>query len=182
VVPTTPYELVELPFKPLELVDEANTPLELVDVPLTPAFPVDMPFTPIPFVEVPLTPDPLFDEPVTPVPRVDVPETPESNVPVALPSVPLTPDVPLDDDVLLNDVLPRSPVPWADVDFKPGPVPELVSVTHGDALEQLVNGPTSAPARELAPFTTNIPATANAIASEPNRVQLNIFLSSPCLL
>jgi hypothetical protein len=92
--------------------------------------------------------------------------------------MPLTPAFPFGDDVLLKVVLPMRPAPSADEDFRPGPVPVFESVTHGDGLEQLVNGPASAPARELAALTRNMPAAVHATVIAPKRVQL-IFIAIP---
>src|SRR4029077_18951252 len=140
----------------------------------TPKLPVETPFTPVPLVDEPLTPVPFVDEPPTPVPRVDVPRTPKSKTPLELPSCPVSPATPLASVVLLNAVRPTAPGPPAEVDLRPAPEPAFASVTHGDELVQLVNGPTADPARELAVLPTNSAVAVSAAATVPSRLTSNI--------
>ena len=90
-------------------------------------------------------------------------------------SWPLTPVTPLEDCVLLNAVVAISPGPPVDVDFRPGPLPEFASITHGAEPEQVVNGTAPAPACELAVVPKNKVAAAIEAASAPNRFTLNII-------
>jgi len=96
-------------------------------------------------------------------------------VPVELPSCPVRPATPLANVVLLNAVRPTAPGPIADVDLSPAPVPEFESVTHGEELEQLVNGTASEPARELAVLPKTNAAAVSEAAIVPNRFPLNII-------
>jgi hypothetical protein len=149
--------------------------VELLPMNRFPPDPVDTPTMAAPLDDVPDTPTPLVEIPATPVPRGDLPLTPESKAPLVLRSCPLIPVLPLEDDVLLNDVVAISPGPCADVDLRPGPLPEFESVTHGEELEQLVNGTASAPVRELAAVPKNNVAAAREAAIVPNRFTLNII-------
>ena len=137
--------------------------------------PLPLARTAVPLDDVPDTPTPLVETPATPVPRGDLPLTPESKAPLVLRSCPLIPVLPLEGDVLLNDVVATSPGPSADVDLRPGPLPEFESVTHGEELEQLVNGTASAPVRELAAVPKNNVAAAIEAAIVPKRFTLNII-------